>query len=76
MTLDDELVKRIESKRSLIRDYADKIVALAKQGHIDALYASQLERELDSIYMSMSDLHVKTYRNANNNLLKKWDLDA
>lgn len=76
MSVTDEQITRVEKKRALIRDEIDRIVVLVKQDHLDDKMIEQVESNLDAINAKLITLHTKCYRNANNNMLRKWDLDA
>lgn len=76
MSVTDEQISRVEKKRALIREEMDRIVALVKQDHLDDRTIEHVESHLDAINAKLIVLHTKCYRNANNNMLKNWDLDA
>lgn len=76
MNAEHSLIARIEDKRSSIREYSDRIVALLKQGHIDIEGQQTLEMDMVRALNMLMEAHTNAYRNANNNLLKKWDLNA
>lgn len=76
MNADHEVLDSAEQKRAGIMEYSNRIVALIRQGHVDIDGQKQAERGLTRVLSMLISVHTNAYRNANNNLLKKWDLNA
>lgn len=76
MNADREILDSAETRRSGILEYSNRIIALIKQGHLDLDAQRHAEIELSRALSILVVAHTEAYRNANNNLLKKWDLNA
>jgi len=76
MNADREILDSAEVKRSGILEYSNRIIAMIKQGHLDLDAQRHAEIGLSRALSILVDAHTESYRNANNNLLKKWDLNA
>lgn len=76
MNAEREILDSAEAKRSGILEYSNRIIALIKQGHLDLDAQRHAEIELSRALSILVGAHTEAYRNANNNLLKKWDLNA